>query len=117
MTKELTPEQKFLNAKFRQYSGKASCIECNERDAHSRGLCTTCYQSARRAGQLDEYPTTALMADPYMFARLLFRFYPEAIADVAVEFDSDVVKLNLPPKRPFGAPKDWSPDKDYSSKV
>jgi len=86
MTEKMTPEQREATREFMKYMGKAKCVEQCGRDAHSRGLCMTCYQAARRSGELDKYPTTAVMADPDSFARMLFMFYLDNLKDVAVEF-------------------------------
>lgn len=62
------------------------CIECGDSAAWSRGLCSTCYSSARRDGRLGEYPTTAFLAAPEDHIRWALGLYPQMLADIAVEY-------------------------------
>lgn len=67
------------------------CIECGETAAWSRGLCGTCYATARRNKELDEYPTDAYLKNPEAHIRWAFGNHPELIKDIAVEFGFRVI--------------------------
>lgn len=72
-----------------------TCLICKKTGTKSRGLCGTCYQMVYRSGDLELYPPTALTNDPEMYARMLLSFYPQIVADVAVEFDLKVTGAGL----------------------
>jgi hypothetical protein len=67
------------------------CVECDQRERWSRGLCSSCYSTAHRGGFLDDYPTQKFLNDPEAYIRWAFGFYPELVGDIAVEFGKRVV--------------------------
>lgn len=74
----------------------ASCsVERCERPSVSRSLCRTCYQIAYRAGELYLYPTNDMINNPDDTLRAAFTYYPENIADIALEFGYELVKREL----------------------
>ncbi len=70
----------------------AMCVECEKHPAWSRGLCNTCYSTARRGGFLGDYPTQKFLDDPESHARWLFALYPQMLGDIAVEYNLRLVE-------------------------
>lgn len=58
-----------------------ACLDCRVSgiELHSRGLCMTCYQSNRRHGTLDEYPTAYFLNQPEEYVYWAVKFYPDEV--------------------------------------
>lgn len=76
-------------------AGADLCLICNKPGTKARGLCGADYQMVYRTGDLEFYPPTALSRDPETYARMLLNFYPQIIADLAVEYNLELTGAGL----------------------
>lgn len=78
---------------FQKYSGFAPCINGDGNDAFCRGLCSKCYQYARRHNELDLYPSREVLKNTDDIVAQLFENFPERIADMAISYGYRLVRL------------------------
>jgi len=62
--------------------GDALCILCNKNKGRIRGMCSRCYQSARRLGELNLYPTQDFLEHPEKYAEWVVDYSMDALEEV-----------------------------------
>lgn len=61
--------------------GDAKCILCNKNKGRIRGLCSRCYQSARRLGELNLYPTQDFLDNPDKYVEWVVDYKREELEE------------------------------------